>query len=184
MATVVGLGCSREERRLGLNRQCALARGSRAAPHGGPRHGQGGGEARRPITAQGRRGACTAATSLGGGAGRFRAVHECAARGRGVLGANVGAEALGLAVTAVLRRSCPVGDAAGATQRAMSCVGSSRHGSNFEWPCSTVFYSKIVNRSGLSDQQQSCRSPNPLPLSQRAYGLFLNHFCTNWMPRC
>jgi hypothetical protein len=36
----------------------------------------------------------------------------------------------------------------------------------------------------LSDQQQSCRSPNPLPLSPRASSLFLNNFCTNWMPRC
>jgi hypothetical protein len=45
MATAAGLGCSREERRLGLYRQCALARGSRASPHGGLRHGQGGGEA-------------------------------------------------------------------------------------------------------------------------------------------
>jgi hypothetical protein len=97
MATAAGLGCSREERRLGLNRQCALVRGSRASPHGGPRHEQGGGEARRPITAQGRHGARTAATSLAGGAGRFRA-----ARGKGGLGANVCAEALELAVAAVL----------------------------------------------------------------------------------
>jgi hypothetical protein len=122
MATAAGLGCSREERRLGLNGQCALARGSRASPHGGPRHGQGGGEARRPITALGWRNARTAATSLAGGAGRFRAARECAARGKGGLGANVGAEALGLAVAAVLRRSCPVGGAADATQRATSCV--------------------------------------------------------------
>jgi hypothetical protein len=184
MATAAGLGCSREERRLGLNKQCALARGSRVAPHGGPRHGQGSGEAHRSITAQGRRGARTVETSLAGGAGRFCTAHERAARGRGGLGANIGAEALGLAVAAVLRRSCPVGGAAGATQCATSCVGANRHGSNFEWPCLTAFYSKIFNRSGPSDQQQSCRSPNPLPLSQRAYGLFLNHLCTNWMPRC
>jgi hypothetical protein len=152
MTTAAGLGCWREERRLGLNRQCALARGSRAAPQDGPQHGPGGGEARRPITAQGRCCARTAAKSLDGGAGRFRAARERAARGRGGLGANVGAEALGLAVAAVLRRSCPVGSAAGATQRVTSCVGASRHGSNFEWPCSTVFYSKIFNRSGPSDQ--------------------------------
>jgi hypothetical protein len=86
----------------------ALARGSRASPHGGPRHGQGGGEARRPIAAQGRRGARTAATSLAGGAGRFRAACERAARGKGELGANVGAEALGPAVATVLWQSCPV----------------------------------------------------------------------------
>jgi hypothetical protein len=168
MATAAGLGCSREERRLGLNRQCALERGSRAPPRGGPRHGQGGGEARRPIIAQGRRGMRTTTTSLAGGAGRFRAACERAARGSGGLGANVGAEALGLAVVVVLQRSCPVGGAASATQRATSCVGASRDSSNFEWPCSTVFYSNIFNRSGSSDQQQSCRSPNSLPLSQRA----------------
>jgi hypothetical protein len=33
------------------------------------------------------------------------------------------------------------------------------------WPCSTAIYSKFFNRSGPSDQQQSCRSPIPLQLS-------------------
>jgi hypothetical protein len=43
------------------------------------------------------------------GAGRFRAAREHAARGKDRLGADVGAEALGPVVAAVLRQSCPVG---------------------------------------------------------------------------
>jgi hypothetical protein len=45
---------SRAGRLAGFYRQACLGEGgSRASPHGGPRHGQGGGEARRPIAAQG-----------------------------------------------------------------------------------------------------------------------------------
>jgi hypothetical protein len=46
------------------------------------------------------------------GVGRFRGAHEHVARGKDELGADVGAEALGPAVAAVPRQSCPVGGGA------------------------------------------------------------------------
>jgi hypothetical protein len=53
-----------------------------------------------------------------------------------------------------------------------------------KWPCLTEQISKKLNRSGPSSELQSCRSLDPLQLSQRAYGLFLNQLCTIWMPSC
>jgi hypothetical protein len=51
MATAAGLGCSREERRLGFYRQCALARGIMTITHVKGWHGKA--MARHDMTASG-----------------------------------------------------------------------------------------------------------------------------------
>jgi hypothetical protein len=44
-------------------------------------------------------------------------------------------------------------------------------------PCLNSNISKILNRTLPTDEYESCRSSNPLPLSKRLYGVFLNRFC-------
>jgi hypothetical protein len=43
--------------------------------------------------------------------------------------------------------------------------------------CLTADYSKFFNISGPSDQQQSCRSADPLPLLHRPTVVWINRFC-------
>jgi hypothetical protein len=69
--------------------------------------------ARQPIAVQGGAARVQRCRRWVAGAGRFSAAREHAARGKDGLGTNVGAEALGPAVAAVLRQSCPVGGGGG-----------------------------------------------------------------------
>jgi hypothetical protein len=49
-------------------------------------------------------------------------------------------------------------------------------------PCLNSNISKILNRTLPADEYESCRSSNPLPLSKRLYGVFLNRFCRKTLP--
>jgi hypothetical protein len=40
----------------------------------------------------------------------------------------------------------------------------------------------FLNTSAQIFEYESCRSPYPLQLSQRSYGVFLNRFCTHGLP--
>jgi hypothetical protein len=120
----------------------------------------------------------------------------CVREARGARGVGVDGGSQGWSHHARIDGCCPA-SACGTTAGETACVASAprrrmhRHPLcrrecrlNFNYPFSTMQNSIFFNSSGPSDQQQRCRSPIPLQLSQKVYGLFLIFLCTNLMPRC
>jgi hypothetical protein len=124
-----------------------------------------------------RRAACTVASALGGRCGDLSA--WCARDGRGrrwtrrplPLSLPRGARGTGgrrrASVVApgqsVARPACH-----GARRRAWARTPGASRLYHLTWHCLNQFFSKFFNRSGPSDQQQSCKSPIPLQLWLRA----------------
>jgi hypothetical protein len=137
----------------------------------------------------------TAATTLGGRRSRHCRTMARTARGASGMARRGGGRAVQSPCASRVepvgpRRSCgsTVGSAPVAAHGLAPDVAR-RSGApgarNFsKWPCLTEQISKKLNRSDPSSELQSCRSPDPLQLSRRAYGLFLNQLCTIWMPSC
>jgi hypothetical protein len=48
--------------------------------------------------------------------------------------------------------------------------------------CLSTHISIFLNRTAPTDEYESCRSSNPLPLSKRLYRVFLNRFCRRGLP--
>jgi hypothetical protein len=85
---------------------------------------------------------------LVGRCGSFRSARRHAARGDGVLGVDVGAEAVGPAVAAVPRHLGPArgaGARSGACRRATSCRSAFRREIISRLPCLTTVFSKKLN---------------------------------------
>jgi hypothetical protein len=73
-------------------------------------------------------------------------------------------------------------EAARARGGGVAARGAGRHESVLLIPCLSTNISKIWNRTLPIDEYESCRSSNPLPLSKRLYGVFLNRFCRKRLP--